>query len=53
MRIGKGLSLLLIFTTKQAIMDYRKGEWRKEWIPLESPATIERIQQACQVELKD
>jgi xanthine dehydrogenase/oxidase len=43
------LANTVFFAIKHAIMDFRKAQGHAEWIALESPATIERIQQACKV----
>ena len=45
------LASSVFFAIKHAIMDYRKSQGNNEWFELESPATIERIQQACDVRL--
>lgn len=45
------LANTVFFAIKQAIMDHRKEQGSDEWFDLASPATVERIQQACKVEI--
>ncbi len=47
------LAATVYFAVKHAVLAARKDRGRDEWFTLESPATVERIREACRVETAD
>jgi xanthine dehydrogenase/oxidase len=47
------LAITAFFAIKHAVLSARKDRGHEEWFVLESPATVQRIREACLVERKD
>ena len=47
------LAVTVFFAVKHAILAARKDRGHGEWFPLESPATVQRIREACLVDAAD
>jgi len=47
------LAITAFFAIKHAILSARKDRGHDEWFPLEAPATVQRIREACLVERQD
>ena len=47
------LAITAFFAIKHAVLSARKDRGHEEWFTLESPATVQRIREACLVERKD
>ncbi len=47
------LSATVFFAVKHAILAARQDRGHSEWFPLSTPATVQRIREACLVDVKD